>query len=474
MKNKLITSRDIDFAKWYTDIIRNARLADYSAVKGCLILEPNGYAIWENVQSILDKEFKRLGHQNVYMPLFIPESLLTREKDHVEGFAPEVAWVTYGGSNKLDERLCVRPTSETLFCDYFAKSVTSYRDLPKLYNQWCNVVRWEKETRPFLRTREFLWQEGHTIHETVKEAQNETIQMLNVYKSFFEDYLAIPVVVGQKTEKEKFAGAEYTFTLEALMYNGVCLQSATSHYLGQNFTKPFDIKFTNRENKLENPYQTSWGTTTRIIGGLIMVHSDDNGLVLPPKIAPVKLAIIPIANDKKVLDKANELSKILNEADIKTIIDNSDKSAGFKFAEQEVNGIPLRIEIGLRELDHNKVVIVRRDNRIKQDISLDQDIITIINNLMNEMQKDMFNKALERNNQKTYICKDLKEVKDVVLNNPGFVKAMWCGSGECEQKLRDESGIKSRCIPFEQEAVDNKCVCCGKEAKKLVYWGIQY
>ena len=474
MKNKLITSRDIDFAKWYTDIIRNARLADYSAVKGCLILEPNGYAIWENVQSILDKEFKRLGHQNVYMPLFIPESLLTREKDHVEGFAPEVAWVTYGGSNKLDERLCVRPTSETLFCDYFAKSVTSYRDLPKLYNQWCNVVRWEKETRPFLRTREFLWQEGHTIHETVKEAQNETIQMLNVYKSFFEDYLAIPVVVGQKTEKEKFAGAEYTFTLEALMYNGVCLQSATSHYLGQNFTKPFDIKFTNRENKLENPYQTSWGTTTRIIGGLIMVHSDDNGLVLPPKIAPVKIAIIPISNDKKVLDKANELSKILNEADIKTIIDNSDKSAGFKFAEQEVNGIPLRIEIGLRELDHNKVVIVRRDNRIKQDISLDQDIITIINNLMNEMQKDMFNKALERNNQKTYICKDLKEVKDVVLNNPGFVKAMWCGSGECEQKLRDESGIKSRCIPFEQEAVDNKCVCCGKEAKKLVYWGIQY
>ena len=474
MKNKLITSRDIDFAKWYTDIIRNARLADYSAVKGCLILEPNGYAIWENVQSILDKEFKRLGHQNVYMPLFIPESLLTREKDHVEGFAPEVAWVTYGGSNKLDERLCVRPTSETLFCDYFAKSVTSYRDLPKLYNQWCNVVRWEKETRPFLRTREFLWQEGHTIHETVKEAQNETIQMLNVYKSFFEDYLAIPVVVGQKTEKEKFAGAEYTYTLEALMYNGVCLQSATSHYLGQNFTKPFDIKFTNRENKLENPYQTSWGTTTRIIGGLIMVHSDDNGLVLPPKIAPVKLAIIPIANDKKVLDKANELSKILNEADIKTIIDDSDKSAGFKFAEQEVNGIPLRIEIGLRELDQNKVIIVRRDNRIKQDISLDLDIITIVNNLMNEMQKDMFNKALDRNNQKTYICRDLKEVKDVVLNNPGFVKAMWCGSGECEQKLRDECGIKSRCIPFEQEAVDNKCVCCGKEAKKLVYWGIQY
>ena len=474
MKNKLITSRDIDFAKWYTDIIRNARLADYSAVKGCLILEPNGYAIWENVQSILDKEFKRLGHQNVYMPLFIPESLLTREKDHVEGFAPEVAWVTYGGSNKLDERLCVRPTSETLFCDYFAKSVTSYRDLPKLYNQWCNVVRWEKETRPFLRTREFLWQEGHTIHETVKEAQNETIQMLNVYKSFFEDYLAIPVVVGQKTEKEKFAGAEYTYTLEALMYNGVCLQSATSHYLGQNFTKPFDIKFTNRENKLENPYQTSWGTTTRIIGGLIMVHSDDNGLVLPPKIAPVKLAIIPITNDEKVLDKAKELSKLLNEADIKTIIDDSDKSAGFKFAEQEVNGIPLRIEIGLRELDQNKVIIVRRDNRIKQDISLDLDIITIVNNLMNEMQKDMFNKALDRNNQKTYICRDLKEVKDVVLNNPGFVKAMWCGSGECEQKLRDESGIKSRCIPFEQEAVDNKCVCCGKEAKKLVYWGIQY
>ncbi len=474
MKNKLITSRDVDFAKWYTDVVRNARLVDYSTVKGCTILEPNGYAIWENSQKILDLEFKKLGHQNVYMPLFIPESLLNKEKEHVAGFAPEVAWVTHGGKNKLEERMCVRPTSETLFCDYYAKTINSYRDLPKLYNQWCNVVRWEKETRPFLRTREFLWQEGHTIHETATEAEKETYQMLEVYKNFFEEYLAIPVIIGRKTEKEKFAGAEYTLTVEALMYNGVCLQSATSHYFGQKFSKPFDIKFTNRENKLEHPYQTSWGISTRMIGSLIMVHSDDNGLVLPPKIAPVKVAIIPIKNDQKILKEAKKIAALLNESEIKTIIDDSDKSAGYKFAEQEVNGIPIRIEIGLKDLEENKAVLVRRDNFKKQDVSLNDDLAAIVNKAMKEMQKDMYKKAYERNKKKTYTCKNLEEIKKIVKTDPGFIKAVWCGSQECEETIKEKSKVKARCIPFDQEEIDDKCVCCGKKAKKLVYWGIQY
>jgi len=474
MKNKAITERDVDFAKWYTDIIRSAKLAEYSNVKGCVILEPNGYAIWENMQHILDKEFKRLGHQNVYMPLFIPESLLNKEKEHVEGFAPEVAWVTHGGSDELEERMCIRPTSETLFCDYYRNAISSYRDLPKLYNQWCNVVRWEKETRPFLRTREFLWQEGHTVHETAKEAEAETHQMLDVYKRFFEDYLAIPVVVGKKTEKEKFAGAEYSLTVEALMYNGVCLQSGTSHYFGQKFSKAFDITFTNRENKLEYPYQTSWGTTTRMIGGLIMVHSDDNGLVLPPKIAPIKVVIIPIKNEDKLLTEANKIADLLSIADIKTIVDNSDKSAGFKFAEQEVNGIPIRIEIGERELEQNKVVAVRRDNREKQEIILNDDIVSNINNIMETMQNDMFKRAEERNKTKTHICKSLDEVANIMKTTPGFIKAMWCEREECETKMKEIGGIKSRCIPLEQESVADKCIFCDKEANTLVVWGIQY
>lgn len=473
-KNKAITSRDADFAQWYTDIVRNSHLATYSAVKGCMILEPNGYALWENIQAILDRKFKKTGHQNVYMPLFIPESLLLKEKEHVEGFAPEVAWVTMGGSKELDERLCVRPTSETLFCEYYSKSITSYRDLPKLYNQWCNVVRWEKETRPFLRTREFLWQEGHTIHETAKEAEEETHRMLEIYRDLFENYLAIPVVCGKKTEKEKFAGAEYTLTLEALMYNGVSLQSATTHYFGQKFTKPFHVTFMNRENKEEYAYQTSWGTTTRMIGGLIMVHSDDNGLVLPPKIAPTQVVIVPIGKEEAVFDKVDELASILKEADVRVMVDRSEKSPGFKFAEHEMNGVPLRIEIGPRDLENNEIIISRRDTYTKETVSLEIDLVTKINHLMEMMQHDMYERARLRNQDHTYECHNLDEVRNVLATQPGFIKAMWCKDEACELKMKEIGGIKSRCIPFNQEHIDDVCVCCGKEAKEMVIWGIQY
>lgn len=474
MKNKMITSRDEDFAKWYTDIVRNAKLAAYSNVKGCIVFEPNGYAIWENMQKVLDRKFKLLGHQNVYMPMFIPENLLKKEAEHVEGFAPEVAWITRGGKNELEEPMCVRPTSETLFSDYYSETVHSYRDLPKLYNQWCSVVRWEKETRPFLRTREFLWQEGHTIHETAKEAEEETLQMLNAYKDFFENYLAIPVVVGSKTEKEKFAGAEYTYTVEAMMYNGVSLQSATSHYFGQKFSIPFDIKFSNRNNELEYVYQTSWGCSTRMIGGLIMVHGDDNGLVLPPKIAPRQVVIVPIRQEESVMNKAEEIKRKLIEADITCFIDDTDRTPGFKFAEHEMNGIPVRIEIGPRDLENNQVVLGRRDTYEKFQISLEKDIVEEVKNLMDLIQKNLFETAKRRNAEKTYACHNLKEVEDIMNKQPGYVKAMWCGNEECELKFKEIKGMKSRCIPFEQECIDDKCVVCGGKAKNMVVWGIQY
>ena len=473
-KNKMITSRDVDFAKWYTDIVLNAKLATYSNVKGFTIFQPNGYAIWENIQAIADKKFKELGHLNVMMPMLIPESLLNKEKEHIEGFAPEVAWVTQGGSKELDERLCIRPTSEVLFCDYYKDIVKSHRDLPQLLNQWCSVVRWEKETRPFLRTREFLWQEGHTVHETAEEAMKETDQMLEVYRSVFEDYLAMPVIKGKKTESEKFAGAEYTLTVESMMYNGVALQSATSHYFGQKFTKGFDVKFVNRKNEFEHPYQTSWGFTTRSIGGLIMCHSDDNGLVLPPRIAPRKVVIIPIGTDEKVLNLANDMSKKLNDANINTFVDLSDKSTGFKFAEHEMNGIPFRIEIGMRELENNQIVIARRDNYSKTSISIETDIVEYITKQIDIMHNDMFNVAKNRLEEKTHICKNMDEIKKVMETNPGIIKAMWCGDEACEKEIKNIKGTKSRCIPFEQEKLDNKCVCCGREAKDMVIWGIQY
>lgn len=474
MKNKAITSRDVDFAQWYTDVVKAAKLADYSNVKGCIVFEPNGYALWEKMQSVLDKKFKELGHQNVYFPVLIPESLLKKEGELIEGFAPEGAWVTQGGGNSLEERLMVRPTSETLFSDYFASKVKSYKDLPLLYNQWCNVMRWEKETRPFLRTREFLWQEGHTVHATAKEAEEETLRMLEVYKNFFEEYLAIPVITGKKTNKEKFAGAEYTCTVEALMYNGVSLQSATSHYFGQKFTNAYGVQFLNKENKLENAYQTSWGCTTRMIGGLIMVHSDDNGLVLPPKIAPRQVVVVPIGTDDEVNSLAKEITEKLNHEGVVAFADFSERSPGFKFAEHEVNGIPVRVEIGRRDLDNGNITLARRDTRERVFVSKDCDIVKEVKDLLDTIQLNLFESAKRRNSEKTYTAITLDEVKEIMNSQPGFIKAMWCGDTACELKMKEIRGTKSRCILENEKPISDKCVVCGKTAKHLVVWGIQY
>lgn len=468
-----ITSMDEDFAKWYTDVVKKAELCEYTSVKGCMVIRPYGYAIWENIQHIMDSMFKATGHENVCMPMFIPESLLEKEKDHVEGFAPEVAWVTHGGSEKLEERLCVRPTSETLFCEHYANIVHSYRDLPKLYNQWVSVVRWEKTTRPFLRTREFLWQEGHTIHATAEEAQEETIRMLNVYAEFCEKYLAMPVVKGVKTAKERFAGAEDTYTIEALMHDGKALQSGTSHYFGDGFAKAFDIQFTGKDNKLHHPFQTSWGTTTRLIGAIIMTHGDDNGLVLPPAVAPIQLVIIPIASHKEgVLDKANELkNKLASVCRVK--LDDSDNSAGWKFSEYEMKGVPLRLEIGPKDIENNRCVVVRRDNGEKIFVSLDE-LEAKIPELLEAVRDGLYQKAIDRRAAMTFTARDYAELKDIADNKPGFIKAMWCGDRECEDKLKDELGITSRCIPFDQEHLSDTCVCCGKPAKHMLYWGKAY
>ena len=472
-KVESITDMDKDFAQWFTDVCLKAELVDYSGVKGLFIMRPYGYAIWENIQKELDREFKALGHENVCMPLFIPESLLNKEKDHVEGFAPEVAWVTYGGNEKLEERLCVRPTSETLFCEHYKAIVHSYRDLPKLYNQWVSVVRWEKTTRPFLRSREFLWQEGHTIHATAEEAREETIRMLNVYADFCENFLAMPVVKGVKTEKERFAGAEDTYTIEALMHDGKALQSATSHYFGDGFARAFDIQFTDKDNKLKYPFQTSWGSTTRLIGAIIMTHGDNNGLVLPPKVAPIQVVVIPVAAHKAgVLEKAQELTDRIGKF-CRVKIDTSDNSPGWKFAEYEMKGVPLRLEIGPKDIEKNQCVLVRRDNREKYFVSLD-DLETEIPKLLDTVQDGLFQAALARRANMTYTAKTLDELKDIADNKPGFIKAMWCGSRECEEKLKEYAGVSSRCIPFEQEHIADTCVCCGKPADKMLYWGKAY
>ena len=472
--NKSITSREVDFAKWYTDVVMAARLASYTSVKGCIAIEPNGYAIWEKMQSILDKEFKKLGHVNCQMPLLIPEAMLNKEKELVEGFAPEVAWVTEGGSKKLEDRLCIRPTSETLFCDYYQSHVKSYRDLPMLYNQWCNVLRWEKETRPFLRSREFLWQEGHTIHATSEEAEKETKQMMDVYFNFFNDVLAIPSIRGMKTEKEKFSGAEYTLTNEALMYNGVALQASTSHYFGQKFSSAYDVKFTNKENKEEYVYQTSWGTTTRMIGALIMVHGDDYGLVLPPKIAPKQVVIVPIGKSEEIKDMAYNLRDNLLENNIDAYVDDSEKSPGFQFAEAEVKGIPVRIELGERDLKENKIVFARRDTREKIEKSSDIDIVSYVKELLDTIQKDMYERAKERRDKLTFEAHNLDDMKNILETQPGFIHAMWCGDKECEEKIKEIKGCKSRCIDDSLPKIDDKCVCCGRDAKHHVIWGIQY
>ncbi|MCM1466635.1 MAG: proline--tRNA ligase [Alistipes sp.] len=467
-----ITSMEEDFAQWYTDIVKKAELIDYSSVKGCMIIKPAGYAIWENIQKELDARFKETGVENVYMPMFIPESLLQKEKDHVEGFAPEVAWVTHGGLEPLSERLCVRPTSETLFCDYYANCVESYRDLPKLSNQWCSVVRWEKETRPFLRSREFLWQEGHTAHATAEEAQERTVQMLNLYAEFLENVLAIPVIKGQKTEKEKFAGAIATYTVEALMHDGKALQSGTSHNFGDGFAKAFDIQYTDRDNTLKYVHQTSWGMTTRLIGAIIMVHGDDRGLVLPPKIAPVQVAVIPIQQKKEgVLEKAAQLKEALSGFRVK--VDDTDKSPGWKFSEQEMRGIPVRIEIGPKDIEAGQCVVVRRDTGEKIPVLLDE-VSSKIPEILDTMQKEMLERARKHRDSHTYTAVTYDEFKETVANKPGFIKAMWCGDEACELKIKEETTATSRCMPFEQEQLSDKCVCCGRPAKKMVYWGKAY
>ena len=468
-----ITPMDVDFAQWYTDIIKKADLVDYASVRGCMIIRPYGYAIWELIQAELDRRFKETGHENVYMPMFIPESLLQKEKDHVAGFAPEVAWVTHGGTEELTERLCIRPTSETLFCDHYKDIIHSYRDLPKLYNQWCSVVRWEKSTRPFLRTLEFLWQEGHTCHATQEEAEEETIRMLNVYASFCEEYLAIPVVKGQKTEKEKFAGANATYTIESLMHDGKALQSGTSHNFGDGFAKAFGIQFTDKNNQLQFVHQTSWGMTTRLIGALIMVHGDDSGLLLPPKVAPVQAMIVPIQMHKDgVMEKALELKERLSKS-IRVKIDDTDKMPGWKFSEHEMRGIPVRIELGPKDIEKNQCVLVRRDTREKLFVSLDE-LENTLERLLDEIQLAMLERARVARDNKTYYAEDYDEFKKIVSEKPGFVKAMWCGDRACEDKIKEDTSATARCIPFEQEQISDNCVVCTKPAKKMLYWGKAY
>lgn len=474
-----ITSMDVDFAQWYTDVVKKAELIDYSSVKGCMIIKPAGYSIWENIQKQLDGRFKETGVENVYMPLFIPESLLEKEKDHVEGFAPEVAWVTYGGLEPLQERLCVRPTSETLFCDFYKNLIQSYRDLPKVYNQWCSVVRWEKTTRPFLRSREFLWQEGHTAHATAEEAEERTIQMLNVYADFCEQVLAIPVIKGRKTDKEKFAGAEATYTIEALMHDGKALQSGTSHNFGDGFAHAFGIQYAAKDNSLQYVHQTSWGMSTRIIGGLIMVHGDNSGLKLPPRIAPTQVMIIPIAQHKEgVLERAallkEELSKVsFYGSDLHVKVDDSEKSPGWKFSEQEMRGVPVRIEIGPKDIEANKCIVVRRDTREKIEISLDE-IAARLPEILTDIQNNMLETARKHIESHTCTAVTFEEFNRNLDEKPGFIKAMWCGDVACEEKIKEETGATSRCIPFTQEHIADTCICCGRPATKMVYWGRAY
>ncbi len=472
---KEITPMEVDFPQWYTDVIRKTDLVDYSPVKGFMVIKPYGYALWENIQSFLDKRFKETGHKNCYFPLLIPESLLQKEAEHVEGFAPEVAWVTHGGKEELAERLCVRPTSETIICEMYSKWLKSYRELPYLYNQWCSVVRWEKSTRPFLRTSEFLWQEGHTLHETEEQAQEETLQMLNIYKEMAENLLAIPVVTGRKSEREKFAGAHATYTMEALMHDGKALQAGTSHNLGQHFTTAFDISFLDRNGDMQNPYHTSWGVSTRLIGGVIMVHGDNRGLVLPPALAPTQVVIIPIAQHKEgVLDKAYELKKQLQDAGLRVELDdNENYSPGWKFNEYEMKGIPIRIEIGPRDIKNNQVMAARRDILEKGPVSMDGLTENIVQ-LLDTIQRDMLEKARSHRDENTYYIDSFEDFKQKMADKPGFAKAMWCGERECEEHVKAETAATIRCIPFEQEDIGDKCHFCGKEAKHMVYMAKAY
>ena len=473
-KVEQITDMEVDFAQWFTDVCTKAELIDYSGIKGCFIMRPYGYAIWENIQQVLDGMFKRDGHTNVSMPMLIPESLLQKEKDHVEGFAPECAWVTVGGSEELQERLCVRPTSETLFCDHWSHVVHSWRDLPMLYNQWCSVLRWEKTTRPFLRGREFLWQEGHTLHATEEEARKETLQQLEVYADVCENYLAMPVIRGNKTDKEKFAGAVNTYTIECMMHDKKALQSGTSHFFGDGFAKQFDITFTDKDNQQKYPMQTSWGMSTRIIGGIIMTHGDNNGLVLPPRIAPIQVVVVPVAQHKPgVIEKASELFEAIKAAGIRVKIDTSDNSLGWKCAQYEMKGVPLRVELGPKDIENGVCMAVRRDNGEKISVSLDE-IVAKLPELLDTVQKGLFDKAKKNLDEHTYVAHSIDEAKELQEKNGGFIKTMWCGDLACELAMKEKAGMSSRCIPFEQEQLDTACACCGKPAKEMIYWGVAY
>ncbi|MDR1116803.1 MAG: proline--tRNA ligase [Oscillospiraceae bacterium] len=469
-----ITSMEEDFAQWYTDIVKKAEMADYSSVKGCVVIRPYGYAIWEGIQKIFDGMIKETGHQNVSMPMFIPESLLQKEKDHVEGFAPEVAWVTHGGNEKLEERLCVRPTSETLFCEHFSHILRSWRDLPLLYNQWCSVVRWEKTTRPFLRSREFLWQEGHTLHLDEEDARRETLSILDMYADLLENYLCIPVIRGMKTEKEKFAGARETYTIEAMMHDGKALQSGTSHYFGDGFAKAFEIQYADKQNNLVHPHQTSWGISTRLIGGIIMTHGDNNGLVLPPDIAPVQICIIPVAQHKPgVLEKAGELQARLIRAGYRVKTDVSDNSPGWKYADCEMRGIPLRVEIGPRDVENGSCVAVCRDDGVKRTVPL-SDIETEAAALLGRFKKAIYDKAKKNLEENTVTALSLEEMNEKTSDRPRFVKAMWCGDEACEDMVKERTGMGSRCMPSRQERLSDSCAVCGKPAKKMVVFGAAY
>ena len=471
---KDITDIDEDFAQWYTDIVLKAELADYTDVKGFIAIRPYGYEIWENIQKYADKRFKEYGVKNISMPVLIPENLLNKEKDHVEGFAPEVAWVTMGGGEELEERLCVRPTSETIFSTMYSKWLSSWRDLPFLYNQWCNVLRWEKETRPFLRSREFLWQEGHTIHETDDEAKQFALNMLNVFQDVVENLLAIPVLKGQKTKKEQFAGAVATYTVETLMHDGRALQGGTTHYFGQNFTKPFDVKFQNKNGEQEYAYQTSWGISTRLIGAVIMAHGDNRGLKLPPKVAPIQAVIVPIAQQKEgVLEEANKLKNMLSNKFRIKLDDRDNYSVGYKFNDWEMRGVPVRIEMGPKDIEKGEAILVRRDNSEKISVKL-ENLEEELDKLLKDIQQSMYNTCKERMKAKTTIARNMEELKKNLEENQGYVKTMWCGNQECEDKVKEVTGAPSRCIPFEQEHLSDTCVCCGKPADKMVVWGRQY
>ncbi|MDR0889128.1 MAG: proline--tRNA ligase [Oscillospiraceae bacterium] len=473
-KVEQITDMETDFAQWYTDVCKKAELIDYSGVKGMFIYRPYGYAIWENIQRILDAMFKEKGHENLYMPMLIPESLLQKEKDHVEGFAPECAWVTVGGQDKLEERLCIRPTSETLFCEHFRYIIHSWRDLPKLYNQWCSVLRWEKTSRPFLRHREFLWQEGHTMHASQEEAMRETEQQLDVYADFCENYLAMPVVRGQKTDKEKFSGAERTYAIECMMHDRKALQAGTSHYFGDGFSRAFDIHYTDKNNQQSFPFQTSWGLSTRLIGGIIMTHGDNNGLVLPPRVAPTQLVVIPVAMHKEgVLDAARAVANRLKDAGIRVKIDESEQSPGWKFAEHEMKGVPLRLELGPKDIEQAQCVLVRRDSGEKRFVALDE-LETLVPQLLEAVQQGLFDKAKKNLTDNTFPAQSLEEAKRLQEENGGFIKTMWCGEEACELRMKEEAGMSSRCMPFAQEHLGEHCAICGKPAKKMIYWGVAY